>query len=119
VRRSKTDQEAQGEAIAVLHGTVTCPIEAMCAWLHAAGIGNGAVFRHVKKGGRLGERLTDKRVGLNPVLFAGHSLRAGFVTSAAANGASPLRIMDVSRHKSINTLQAYIRGGLSLLPFSR
>jgi len=29
-----------------------------------------------------------ERVGLDPALFAGHSLRAGFLTSAAERGAS-------------------------------
>ena len=35
-----------------------------------------------------------KRAGLDPADFAGHSLRAGFVTSAAESGKSTERIMD-------------------------
>jgi hypothetical protein len=51
-----------------------------------------------RKGGTIGARLSDQsvadivkaraeRVGLDPASFAGHSLRAGFLTSAA-KGAS-------------------------------
>jgi formate dehydrogenase assembly factor FdhD len=45
----------------------------------------------------------------DPAVFSGHSLRAGFLTSAAARGASIFRMMDVSRHKSVDTLRGYVR----------
>jgi hypothetical protein len=38
-----------------------------------------------------------------------HSLRAGFLTSAARRGASVFKMRDVSRHKSMDVLQAYVR----------
>jgi hypothetical protein len=38
-----------------------------------------------------------------------HSLRAGFLTSAAARGASIFKMMDVSRHRSVDTLRGYVR----------
>jgi hypothetical protein len=41
--------------------------------------------------------------------FSGHSLRSGFLTSAAANGANLFRMMDVSRHRSINSVRGYVR----------
>jgi len=41
--------------------------------------------------------------------FSGHSLRSGFLTSAAARGASIFKMMDVSRHKSVDTLRGYVR----------
>ena len=40
-----------------------------------------------------------ERLRLDPTQFAGHSLRAGFLTSAAARGASIFKMMDVSRHQ--------------------
>ena len=40
---------------------------------------------------------------------AGHSLRAGFLTSAAARGATIWKLMDVSRHRSVETLRGYVR----------
>jgi site-specific recombinase XerD len=79
------------------------------------------VFRPINKAGRvLHGRLTGRsvanivkaraaKVGLKASDFAGHSLRAGFITSAAARGASLFRMMDVSRHKSVDTLRGYVR----------
>jgi hypothetical protein len=49
------------------------------------------------------------RLGLDPDAFSGHSLRSGFLTSAAARGASPFKMMDVSRHRSVDTLRGYVR----------
>jgi hypothetical protein len=41
--------------------------------------------------------------------FSGHSLRAGFVTTAADRDVSETRIMDVTRHKDTRTVRTYIR----------
>ena len=68
----------------------------------------------------VGEHLSDRsvanivkayaeRAGFDPTAFAGHSLRSGFLTSAAGRGASIFKMMDVSRHKSADTLRVYIR----------
>jgi site-specific recombinase XerD len=120
IRRGKTDQEGQGATIAIVRGSVACPVAALGAWLDAAGITTGPLFRSIRKGGKVGNRLTDQsvadivkahaeRVGLDPGLFAGHSLRAGFLTSAAKRGASIFKMMDVSRHRSVDTLRGYVR----------
>jgi len=70
---------------------------------------------------RLGlQRLTDQsvrdlvkayaqRIGLKARDFGAHSLRAGFLTSAARRGASVFKMRGVSRHKSMDVLQAYVR----------
>jgi integrase len=120
-RRSKTDQEGHGETIAIVRGHHACPVKAVKAWLSAAGITAGPLFRPVAKGGRLSnQRLTDKsvcdivkayagRLGLKAAEFGAHSLRAGFLTSAARRGASVFKMRDVSRHKSMDVLQAYVR----------
>jgi hypothetical protein len=42
-------------------------------------------------------------------MFSGHSLRSGFLTSAAGKGATIFKMMDVSRHKSVDTLRGYVR----------
>jgi site-specific recombinase XerD len=90
-------------------------------WLQATSITEGPLFRSVTKGGSVGNsRLTDKsvagiiktyarRLGLNEADFSGHSLRSGFLTSAARRGASVFKMRDVSRHKSMDVLQSYIR----------
>jgi site-specific recombinase XerD len=120
IRHSKTDQEGMGQTIAIVRGSVACPVMALKAWLEAAGITTGAVFRSVKKGGAVAERLSAQsvadivktyaeRVGLDPALFAGHSMRSGFLTSAAKRGASIFKMMDQSRHRSVETLRGYVR----------
>jgi hypothetical protein len=50
-----------------------------------------------------------KRAGLDPKSFFGHSLRSGFLTSAARRVASVFKIMDISRHRSVDTLSGYVR----------
>jgi hypothetical protein len=65
---------------------IACPVVALRAWLEAAAITEGPVFRPIAKGGRIQPtRLTDRsvaaimkahaqRAGLDPKQFAGHSL---------------------------------------------
>jgi integrase len=121
IRRSKTDQEGAGAEIPVPRGGKLRPVEALEAWLGGAEITEGPVFRSIGKG----DRVSDKRLsgnaiaeivkryaraaGLDPALFSGHSLRAGFVTSALEHGADIFKVMDVTRHKRVETLKGYDR----------
>jgi len=123
LRRSKTDQEAEGRQVAIPHGThqETCPVRALQAWLEASDIAEGPIFRPMRRGGRvLPARLSDHAValvvkryaeaaGMSVELFSGHSLRAGFVTSAARAGAPERQIMRTTGHKSIEMLLRYVR----------
>jgi site-specific recombinase XerD len=121
IRNSKTDQEGYGAVIAIPHGSVACPVAALTAWIEAAPITAGPIFRPMTKGQRvLNARLTDHsvaniikahaaRVGLDPANFAGHSLRSGFLTSAAARGVSLFKMADQSRHRSMDALRGYVR----------
>ena len=121
IRHSKTDQEGQGVTIAIARGDIACPVRALRDWLGAADIDAGPLFRPINKADRVAQaRLTDRsvanivkayaeRAGFEASTFSGHSLRSGFLTSAAANGASIFKMMDVSRHKSVETLRGYVR----------
>jgi site-specific recombinase XerD len=121
IRGSKTDQERQGVTIAIARGDVACPVKALREWLDAAGIEAGPLFRPINKAGTVAaSRLTCRsvanfvkayagRAGFDASMFSGHSLRAGFLTSAAGKGASIFKMMDVSRHKSVDTLRGYVR----------
>src|SRR5215475_6257156 len=62
IRRSKTDQEGQGATIAIIRGGACCPAKAVKAWLDAAGISEGPIFRPVRKGKVRQSRLTAKSV---------------------------------------------------------
>ena len=48
-------------------------------------------------------------IWLDPTTFAGHSLRSGFLTSAADAGADGLRMIEASRRKQVATMQGYVR----------
>jgi site-specific recombinase XerD len=122
VRRSKTDQKGEGAKVAMPWGgdPLTCPVRSLRAWLSASGITEGPVFRPVTKGGRLGDtRLSDRAVakivkrtaeaaGMNPDSYAGHSLRSGFITSAAENETLERHIMRHSRHNSVTVVRGYM-----------
>jgi integrase len=121
IRGGKTDQERKGATIAVVRGEVACPVQALREWLAAAGITEGPVFRPINRHGRVGSaalsgisigQIVQKhaaRIGLDPKAFGGHSLRAGFVTSAAKRGANVFKLMEHARHKSMNTTKGYVR----------
>ena len=91
IRRSKGDQEGQGQEVAIPRGYKLRPVEAVQTWLAAAAISDGPVFRAVGRGGRVScKALADdsaarivkryaRRVGLDPASYAGHSLRSGFL----------------------------------------
>ena len=125
IRRSKTDQEGEGRKIGIPFGSkaATCPVRALRAWLDAAGIVSGSLFRPVNRHGRPGtEHLSSRAVaivvkraaelaGLDPETFAGHSLRSGLATSAAAASASERSIMDQTGHRSVQMVRRYIRDG--------
>jgi len=125
IRRSKTDQEAAGRLTALPRGRdpETCPVGALQRWLDLAEITDGAVFRSVDRHGNVSDqRLSDRAVslivkraaeaaGLDPARYSGHSLRAGFATTAAANGASERAIANQTGHKSMDVLRRYVRHG--------
>jgi integrase len=47
--------------------------------------------------------------GLDVSTFGAHSLRAGYITTAAEHGADLARIMDQSGHRDPRTVVGYIR----------
>lgn len=81
----------------------------------------GPVFRSVTKAATISTRpisgatvaaVVQRRLttaGIDPAGYAGHSLRAGFVTDAFTNGANAHEIMRQTRHASPATLEAYAR----------
>jgi site-specific recombinase XerD len=122
VRVSKTDQEGAGAQIAIPNGKKLKPVAALRAWLDAAAIAEGPVFRPIGKGGRriLATRLSGNAVatiikhyaaaaGFDAAIYSGHSMRAGFVTSALDRGADFFAVMNVTRHRDVDTLRGYDR----------
>lgn len=122
--RSKTDQEGQGKEIGIPYGSnpSTCPVRALKEWITDAELINGALFRKIDRHENIGPtHLSDYSIALiikrnehikeRKHLFSGHSLRAGFATSAAARGVPEYEIMRQTRHRNADTLRKYIRMG--------
>jgi integrase len=125
LRRSKTDQEGAGRTLGIPFGSnlATCPVRAWRAWLALSSITEGPAFRPVDRHGHIGPtRLSGQavalvlkrhaaRAGLDPGEVAGHSLRAGLATSAAAAGVPERVIAEQTGHKGTAMLRRYIREG--------
>jgi site-specific recombinase XerD len=137
VRRSKTDQQGQGQEVAVWANPDepgVCPLAALETWLahrrvapdldwtaSASARAERPLFCAVTKTGRLsGAALSDKAVarlvkqaaldaGLDPERYSGHSLRAGLATAAGDAGAGLAELMRQTRHKSTEVALSYLR----------
>lgn len=110
IRRSKTDQTGEG---AVLYLSPPAA-DAVRAWLDAAAIREGAIFRAVNKAGRVGRRLQPGevprivkrlalRAGIKPEVaegLSGHSARVGMAQDLVAAGADLAGVMQAGRWKS-------------------
>jgi integrase len=123
IRRSKTAQEVAGALLGVPFGSnpATCPVRALLAWIelldHA--LPNARLFvalnRHSQAAGRLCGRGVARIVARRRTAiglagdFSGHSMRAGFVTSAAAAGVDAVEISNQTRHKSLDMVRRYAR----------
>jgi integrase len=125
LRRSKTDQEGAGRTVGIPYGSnpPTCPVRAWREWLEVSVITEGAAFRPVDRHGHIGTtRLNGQavalvlkrhaaRAGFDPGEVAGHSLRAGLATAAAAAGVPERVIAEQTGHRGTALLRRYIREG--------
>lgn len=127
IRKSKTDQDALGEVVAIPRGTHpdTDPVRVLRAWLAALaehGVDEGRLLRSVNRWGHLADSISEdginkavraaaERAGLpNPGTYSAHSLRAGGATAAYKAGAP---ISQITRHgrwaDGSPTVNRYIR----------
>ena len=119
---SKTDQERHGRTVFIPRSNGRhCPVLALIAWLKTTGIRTGHVFRSVNRfDGIANQGLTPQSValivkaviaqpGADSQNFSGHSLRAGYCTSAAEQGQPSWQIREMTGHKSDAMLLKYIR----------
>jgi len=94
--------------------------EALTAWLEAAAIQEGAIFRRVWKA-RLGPALlpgsiatiVKRRAALAGLEgdFGAHSLRSGFVTEAGKQGVPLPAVMAMTEHRSVASVIGYFQAG--------
>lgn len=129
LKRSKTDQEGEGFTKGIPYGRGrSCPVAAVRAWLEllpALGLATGPdepLFRSYKNQRWRANAPQDRTVaevvkiaaaaaGLDPAKYAGHSLRSGLATSAAARGVSERAIMRQTGHKDVKMVRRYIQAG--------
>ena len=134
----KNDQEARGTTVWLPAGqTDLCPVTALEAWLEAAEISAGPLFRRlwrlppprVRRGAkrkpiadryRMGPNAIDTDsialvvkkwtglAGLDGATFAGHSLRRGAISSGVAQGVHIARLKQFSGHASLKSLEEYV-----------
>jgi integrase len=122
LRKSKTDQTGQGRKIGIPFARGRhCPVKALGAWLETVPTAEGPIFRPIDRHGQTSvKRLSGQAVsltirerlqkaGLDSAGFSGHSLRAGFITSAAKAGISSWKIRQQTGHASDAMLGRYIR----------
>jgi site-specific recombinase XerC len=117
IRRSKTDQAGVGTAKAVPFGRKLKPVAALDAWLGAlaaGGITEGPLFRGVHGPTILPRRLCAHQVGAIVkkrlgAQYGGHSLRSGYLSTAAEHGASLQRMAEHAGHSKLDTTRSYIQ----------
>ena len=113
--RTKTSG-ANSDEVVYLSGR---PVDALNAWLAAAKIDKGSVFRSIDRWGNVSRRPLDpkaindilkhrtERAGLDPAEFSAHGLRSGYLTEAANRGIPLPEAMEQSRHRSVQQASQY------------
>jgi integrase len=113
--RTKTTSGEQDDVV-YLTGR---PVEALNAWLAAAKIDKGSVFRAIGRWGTVSKRALDPQsvnamikqraamAGLEAGEFSAHGLRSGYLTEAAIRNISLLEAMEQSRHRSVQQASSY------------
>ena len=126
LRRSKTDTASKGRDVALPFARSRhCAAKALRAWLKRCEmeeIQSHAVFRRIDRHGHLGWRPLSpaavgwillqrmRQIGMDTNGYSAHSLRAGFVTSAARAGTPTWAIQRQTGHRSEQMVHRYIRG---------
>ncbi|EKF61565.1 integrase family protein [Agrobacterium albertimagni AOL15] len=113
--RTKTSG-AENDEVVYLTGR---PVETLNAWLNAAKIDKGSVFRAIDRWGNVSRRPLDPKAindivkhraelaGLDPAEFSAHGLRSGYLTEAANRGIPLPEAMEQSRHRSVQQASSY------------
>jgi integrase len=125
LRTSKTDSARKGRDVAIPFGQGTqCPVRALQIWIKVSQAIDAAtpLFKRIDKYGHLHDRalcsasvgwILRQRMaaaGLSTKGFSAHSLRAGFVTTAAKAGIPTWSIQRQTGHRSEQMVHRYIRG---------
>jgi integrase len=99
---------------------------ALAAWVAAAPVTSGPLFRRLHRGGRVGTtaitadhvaRMVQRRARLAGLDgdWAAHSLRSGFVTEAGRQGVPLGEVMAMTEHRGVSTVMGYFQAGTLLM----
>ncbi|MGH8643219.1 MAG: site-specific integrase [Gammaproteobacteria bacterium] len=126
LRASKTDPSRQGRDVALPYTqSASCPVRALKTWLRASKAEpekSLPLFRRIDRYGHLHKaalcgasvgwilRQRMQASGIDHEGYSAHSLRAGFVTSAAKAGTPIWAIQRQTGHRSEHMVHCYIRG---------
>jgi integrase len=125
LRKSKTDPNSKGRDVAIPYTKTQCAARALRTWIQHCGVEASSeqpVFCKIDKHDHVaGKPLTAAAVGwillrrmrlkeMDTRGFSAHSLRAGFVTSAARAGVPTWAIQRHTGHRSEQMVHRYIRG---------
>lgn len=95
------------------------PVEALDAWMTAAKIDSGSVFRGIGRWGTVSKGALDPQsvnailkqraamAGLEAGEFSAHGIRSGYLTEAANRGIPLPEAMEQSRHRSVQQASSY------------
>jgi len=130
---SSKASQTEAEVVVIPRADMQTAAAALLEWIATAGVTPGqSIFRSVDQHGRISaDRLTDHSVSriikarvrdyarkrgngkaaskALAAAFSGHSLRAGFATTAARNKIPSYDIRNHTRHKSVQSVEGYIR----------
>jgi len=113
--RTKTTSGEQDDVVYLTGRSV----EALNAWMTAAKIDKGSVFRAIGRWGTVSRRALDPQsvnamikqrvamAGLDSGEFSAHGIRSGYLTEAANRGIPLPEAMEQSRHRSLQQASSY------------
>ena len=121
ILKSKGDQMAAGQSVIVdTPRTRYCPLSAVKTWIEAADIKDGKLFRRIRGKSavqpqaikpssvrRIVKHYCEKS-GLDPALYAGHSLRRGVLITCIKKGQALKDVKEHARHSQTNTTEHYV-----------
>lgn len=124
IKPSRPNRELKNPVVNLFYriGNPCCPLAALSAWLEAANIHDGPIFRRVYYSGEISSnglhdcqiaRIVKKytgKAGLPSKLYSGHSLRRGSIMSAVAVEPKLLTIANQARFKSLEMIRCYTEG---------
>lgn len=117
------DTKTEPRVVGISYGEESryCPVRSLEAWIEAASISSGPIFRRVHNSTRIVDHSIHRKTvwkvvvdaaeeaGIDPDQVGAHSLRRGHITQGALNGVSLERLRRHAGHKDPATTAEYIQ----------